>query len=146
MDDFMQAEGPVDEVGPTQEFFRLPMMAVKDGTLFTGSQNSKNLSLDSHEALQKPLRYTNITAQSQRDRVFEITLEQILVFASGADKVSPLGCSPQPTLNFIHEAGLKYPEANTCLVNFKLPIQYTYRQFTKFMYDGIIQAPIFGLA
>ncbi|MEQ2265746.1 hypothetical protein XENORESO_011921, partial [Xenotaenia resolanae] len=80
------------------------------------------------------------------DGVFEVTIEQILVFASGADKVPPLGCSPQPTLNFIQKAGLKYPEANTCLVNLKLPIHDTYRQFTKFMCDVIIQAPIFGLA
>lgn len=48
MDDFMQAEGSVDEGGPTREFFRLLMMALKDSTLFTGPQNSKNLSLDSH--------------------------------------------------------------------------------------------------
>lgn len=52
MDDFMQAEGSVDEGGPTREFFRLLMMALKDSTLFTGPQNSKNLSLDSHDLLK----------------------------------------------------------------------------------------------
>lgn len=80
------------------------------------------------------------------DGVFEITLEHMLVFASGADRVPALGFSPQPTLNFIHETGRKYPEANTCVVNLKLPIHDTYVQFTKFMCEGIIQAPTFGLA
>lgn len=80
------------------------------------------------------------------DGVFEVTMEQILVFASGADRVPALGFSPHPTLNFIHDAGRKYPEANTCLVNLKLPIHDTYRQFAKFMCDGIIHAPTSGLA
>lgn len=48
MDDLMQAEGAVDEGGPTREFFRLLMIALKDSTLFTGPENSKILSLDSH--------------------------------------------------------------------------------------------------
>lgn len=73
-------------------------------------------------------------------------MEQILVFASGADRVPALGFSPHPTLTFIHETGRKYPEANTCLVNLRLPIHDNYVQFTKFMYEGIIQAPTFGLA
>ncbi|XP_028454088.1 uncharacterized protein LOC114568671 isoform X3 [Perca flavescens] len=57
MDDFMQAEGSVDEGGPTREFFRLLMMALRDSALFTGPQNSKNLSLDSH-ALRRGLYRT----------------------------------------------------------------------------------------
>lgn len=80
------------------------------------------------------------------DGACEITMDQLLVFASGADRVPALGFSPQPTLNFIHETGRKYPEANTCLVNLKLPIHHTYAQFTKYMCEGIIQAPSFGLA
>lgn len=48
MDDSMQAEGAVDEGGPSREFFRLLMMAMKESTLFTGPENNKNLSLDSH--------------------------------------------------------------------------------------------------
>lgn len=60
MDDFMQAEGSVDEGGPTREFFRLLMMALKDGTLFTGPQNSKNLSLDSHGWYPHLTRSSNI--------------------------------------------------------------------------------------
>ena len=48
MGDFLQAEGAVDEAGPTQEFLWLLMMAPRDSTLFAVPQNSKNLSLDSH--------------------------------------------------------------------------------------------------
>lgn len=47
MDDFNQAEGAVDEGGPKREFFRLLIMALKESSLFTGPQNTKNLSLDS---------------------------------------------------------------------------------------------------
>ncbi len=80
------------------------------------------------------------------DGVFEITLDQLLVFASGADRIPVLGFSPQPTLNFTHEMGQKYPEANTCVVKLKLPIHDTYEMFCKYMCEGIIQAPTFGLA
>ncbi len=80
------------------------------------------------------------------DGVFEITLDQLLVFASGADRIPALGFSPQPTLNFTHEMGRKYPEANTCVVKLKLPIHDTYEMFCKYMCEGIIQAPTFGLA
>ncbi|KAK9976744.1 hypothetical protein ABG768_021947 [Culter alburnus] len=80
------------------------------------------------------------------DGVFEITLDQLLVFASGADRIPALGFFPQPTLSFIHETGRKYPEANTCLVKLKLPIHNTYEVFTKYMCEGIVQAPTFGLA
>lgn len=80
------------------------------------------------------------------DGVFEITLDQLLVFTSGADRIPALGFSPQPTLTFNHETGRKYPEANTCLVKLKLPIHNAYEEFTKYMCEGIIQAPTFGLA
>lgn len=48
MDETMQAEGAVDEGGPSREFYRLLMMAIKDSTLFTGPEDKKNLSLDCH--------------------------------------------------------------------------------------------------
>ncbi|XP_038147851.1 G2/M phase-specific E3 ubiquitin-protein ligase-like [Cyprinodon tularosa] len=57
MDDFMQAKGSVDEGGPSREFFRLLLMAMKDSMLFTGPQNSKNLSLNS-QALHRSLYKT----------------------------------------------------------------------------------------
>lgn len=42
------------------------------------------------------------------DGVFEITLDQLLVFISGADRIPAIGFSPQTTLNFNHETGRKY--------------------------------------
>ncbi|KAA0706278.1 hypothetical protein E1301_Tti022447 [Triplophysa tibetana] len=80
------------------------------------------------------------------DGVFEIELQQILIFASGADRIPALGFTPQPTIGFIHEIGRNYPEANTCLVKLKLPIHETYENFTKYMFEGIIQSPTFGMA
>ena len=44
MDDFLQAEGAVDEGDPTQEFFWVLMVALRDSTLFTGPQNSMALT------------------------------------------------------------------------------------------------------
>ncbi|XP_056615096.1 G2/M phase-specific E3 ubiquitin-protein ligase-like [Triplophysa dalaica] len=319
MDDSMQAEGAVDEGGPSREFFRLLMMAIKESTLFTGPENNKNLSLDSHalhrgiyktygvmisvallhggvmpaffserlfknlfsitsssspptldeitdldlqtklrkifeagditaaraaieecaeslsllgslryigtmeereqlvqaattfyvegrtkETLEQfsdgfntlgllsqvkmhPNAFKQVFCTSHRklraedlmslfkaelscpgsnrwrlekkvegywrdflvdveDGVFEIELQQILIFASGADRIPALGFTPQPTISFIHEIGRNYPEANTCLVKLKLPIHETYENFTKYMFEGIIQSPTFGMA
>ncbi|XP_041823681.1 G2/M phase-specific E3 ubiquitin-protein ligase [Melanotaenia boesemani] len=317
LDDSMQAEGAVDEGGPSREFFRLLLRAIKDSTLFTGPESSKNLSLDSH-ALQRGLYKTfgtmiavafvhggvaplffserlynslcqltmqpptldevtdgdlreklkkiseaanlmearaaveeaaeslsllgslrHIVSMEGRDQLveaatsfyvegrikepleqfamglstlgvlgvmrshptlmrdvfaksnealqaatlmhlfgvqgscqgsnrwhaerrtegfwrdylldiedgaMEVTLEQVLVFVSGADRIPVLGFTPRPTLSFLHEHGKIFPEANTCIVNLKLPIHQNYENFCKYMSEGIIQSPTFGMA
>lgn len=40
-----QSEGAVDDGGPTREFFRLLVVAVKDSIFFCGNEDSKNLTL-----------------------------------------------------------------------------------------------------
>lgn len=47
MDEMSQAEGAVDEGGPTREFFRLLMMKIRDSMLFSGPEEEKYLNLDS---------------------------------------------------------------------------------------------------
>ncbi|KAF6726454.1 G2/M phase-specific E3 ubiquitin-protein ligase [Oryzias melastigma] len=80
------------------------------------------------------------------DGAFNITLEDILVFASGADRIPVLGFNPKPTLEFLSDPTRRFPEANTCLVQIRLPVLPTYRAFAEKMCDGIIQSPTFGVA
>ncbi|XP_031333806.1 uncharacterized protein LOC116176150 [Photinus pyralis] len=51
-----------------------------------------------------------------------ITLADILIFATGADCVPPLGFPIVPKIMFLHgENSGKYPLANTCALNLKIP-------------------------
>lgn len=77
-----------------------------------------------------------------------MTLEDILVFATGSDTEPPLGFPVQPTLEFIHEPvaeGIKkFPRANTCGLVLHLPIVDSYDAFTSLMEEGVTQSPTFG--
>ncbi|XP_062860649.1 G2/M phase-specific E3 ubiquitin-protein ligase-like isoform X2 [Trichomycterus rosablanca] len=77
-----------------------------------------------------------------------VTLERVLIFASGLDRLPPLGFRAPPSLEFLHAAGCKrpLPEANTCSVCIRLPMHSTYDDFENWMNSAIIQAPTFGLA
>lgn len=76
---------------------------------------------------------------------FTISLEDILMFATGADKIPPLGFPIKPSLDFIYDKARKYPEANTCALILRLPINQTYRyeEFSDHMISGIVQSPYF---
>ncbi|KAG9261358.1 G2/M phase-specific E3 ubiquitin-protein ligase-like [Astyanax mexicanus] len=77
-----------------------------------------------------------------------VTLEKVLIFASGLDRLPPLGFQVPPSLEFLHATGCRrpLPEANTCSVCIRLPIHPTYEDFEHWMNSAIIQAPTFGLA
>uniref|UniRef100_A0A3B3RU18 HECT domain-containing protein n=1 Tax=Paramormyrops kingsleyae TaxID=1676925 RepID=A0A3B3RU18_9TELE len=75
-----------------------------------------------------------------------ITLETVLEFISGASAVPPLGFPHQPQIKFLHEDSKIFPEANTCLLVLHLPIHSSYDTFKKYMTEGILQAPTFGVA
>lgn len=75
-----------------------------------------------------------------------ITLETVLEFASGASAVPPLGFPHQPQILFLHEGRKIFPEANTCLLVLHLPMHSSYEAFKKYMTEGILQAPTFGIA
>lgn len=64
-------------------------------------------------------------------------------FASGASTVPPLGFPQRPQIEFLHEANKVFPEANTCLIVLRL--HRDYESFTKYMTEGILQAPTFGV-
>lgn len=78
-----------------------------------------------------------------------MTLQEILVFTSGADRIPPLGFPQKPTIQFLHpeDHGLRiFPEANTCDVTLRLPLHQLYQNFREKMESGILQSPTFGFA
>lgn len=77
-----------------------------------------------------------------------VTLEHILVFATGADAVPPTGFNPLPVAQFWSD---KRPRGNTCANSILLPTwpdsdDVTYEDFREFMDDGIQNSPGFGRA
>ncbi|KAK2861023.1 hypothetical protein Q7C36_005189 [Tachysurus vachellii] len=74
-----------------------------------------------------------------------VTLEKVLEFTSGASVVPPLGFPHRPQIQFLHEANKIFPEAKTCQVILRLPIHNVYDTFKKYMMEGIMQAPGFGV-
>ncbi|CAM4567900.1 unnamed protein product [Leuciscus chuanchicus] len=77
-----------------------------------------------------------------------VTLQQILIFASGVDNIPLLGFPYLPQLEFLHgenQSRRVFPEANTCQVVLRLPLHTSYDNFVKFMESGILQSPTFGV-
>lgn len=75
-----------------------------------------------------------------------VNLEDILVFATGAAKIPPMGFGEQPTVAFKkrHEAGSALPSASTCTNRLYLPAHDTYEAFRyKFLF-GVTCAVGFG--
>ncbi|KAL1270813.1 hypothetical protein QQF64_029829 [Cirrhinus molitorella] len=75
-----------------------------------------------------------------------INLQMIMEFTTGASSVPPLGFPHSPQIEFLHDNGKIFPEANTCLVVLRLPIHTEYEMFKRYMTDGIVQSPTFGVA
>ncbi|KAL1270818.1 hypothetical protein QQF64_029834 [Cirrhinus molitorella] len=75
-----------------------------------------------------------------------INLQLIMEFTTGASSVPPLGFPHSPQIEFLHDNGKIFPEANTCLVVLRLPIHTEYEMFKRYMTDGIVQSPTFGVA
>lgn len=79
-----------------------------------------------------------------------MTLEDVLRFATGAEKIPPLGFSEKPVLDFLHEPVNNqrrvFPEANTCALILRLPLHALYEDFSDHMISGIVQSPNFGTA
>ncbi|NXD05794.1 G2E3 ligase, partial [Nothocercus nigrocapillus] len=55
-----------------------------------------------------------------------VTLEDILLFATGCSSVPPIGFDPEPTVKFLH---IRYPIGNKLHNCLELPITKTYEQF-----------------
>ncbi|MED6243903.1 hypothetical protein ATANTOWER_029703 [Ataeniobius toweri] len=66
-------------------------------------------------------------------------LQNILVFATGANEIPPVGFSPAPSIEFNHEGSEEssskrmFPMANTCINCLKLPLITSYEAFKESM-------------
>ena len=78
--------------------------------------------------------------------VIDIKLEDILVFATGASEVPPMGFDEQPSVSFKNpdEVGGALPSASTCSNTMYLPVHDTYGTFKDKFLFGITCAVGFG--
>uniref|UniRef100_A0A672TD45 HECT domain-containing protein n=1 Tax=Sinocyclocheilus grahami TaxID=75366 RepID=A0A672TD45_SINGR len=72
-----------------------------------------------------------------------VSLQDILMFATGLDSLPPSTIVPQPRLSF--ERTSKFPIASTCANTIKLPMSKSYEEFKNAMDFGIQNSPGFGL-
>jgi hypothetical protein len=85
---------------------------------------------------------------SPDDSRFTVTLPAILVFATGADEVPPLGFRSKATIRFWDDVR---PRSNTCSNVLFLPLHQdeddvAFDAFKELMDDAILNSPTFGLA
>ena len=76
----------------------------------------------------------------------EVTLCDILIFATGASKIPPMGFSPQPTLSFWEDVRAKANTCGTVLFLPMVPEVENFERFQEMMDDGIMNSPCFGTA
>ncbi|XP_070547148.1 G2/M phase-specific E3 ubiquitin-protein ligase-like isoform X1 [Ptychodera flava] len=76
----------------------------------------------------------------------DITLKDIVIFATGLDNIPPLGFSPCPTLAFQRAEGCDrtLPVANKCGNVLRIPVVRSYELFKECMEYGILNSPGFG--
>ena len=81
-----------------------------------------------------------------------VSLNQLLIFATGCDCEPPLGFKQQPTIEFIHEelharpSDKFLPTANTCGLVLRLPVHACYDSFAEAMDMGVQCSICFGFA
>ncbi|XP_076736172.1 G2/M phase-specific E3 ubiquitin-protein ligase isoform X3 [Maylandia zebra] len=78
-------------------------------------------------------------------------LGTIFAFATGANTVPPIGFSPQPSIEFLHQEPdaqtmSKLPIANTCINCLKLPLHTSYKDFQENMDFALGNTHGFGIA
>lgn len=85
------------------------------------------------------------------DNERDVTLEDVLVFATGSSQEPPLGFQYPPSLHFLHApedirpSDILFPTANTCTLVLRLPVCSAYDDFVLVMDGGIRQSPCFGM-
>ncbi|XP_030592032.1 G2/M phase-specific E3 ubiquitin-protein ligase-like isoform X2 [Archocentrus centrarchus] len=72
-----------------------------------------------------------------------LSLEDILMFATGLREIPPAGIQPKPQLLF--EATSHFPVANVCANTIRIPVLHSYEEFQEAMDYGIQNSPGFGL-
>lgn len=77
----------------------------------------------------------------------DVTLQDIIIFATGATHVPPLGFPQQPQILFIHDNDSIFPRANTCSLELSIPtVHKNYDDFKRNMNFGIANANDFAFA
>ena len=74
-------------------------------------------------------------------------MQDLLIFATGAARIPPLGLTPKPQIRFTKESD--YPIANTCAIILFLPLcrnGCSYDNFKANMDFGILNSRDFGRA
>ena len=79
--------------------------------------------------------------------VLRVKLEDILIFATCASEVPPLGLEPNPNIKLWNDVR---PRSNTCgnllfLPLHKMNSEVSYEEFKSLMDDAIINSPTFGM-
>ena len=73
-----------------------------------------------------------------------LTLEEILIFFTGSDKIPPLGFIPSPSIAFNNDND--YPTSSTCALSLILPTKYCdYSTFKEKVTFGFQNHGGFGL-
>ncbi|KAK5619718.1 hypothetical protein CRENBAI_008407 [Crenichthys baileyi] len=81
--------------------------------------------------------------QDAEDEEGSSKLQNILVFATGSNEIRPVGFSPAPSIEFIHEGSEEssskqmFPMASSCINCLKLPLITSYEAFKESMDPGI---------
>lgn len=66
------------------------------------------------------------------------TLQDILIFFSGSDRIPPMGFSQHPTLVFLHQPNEILPTSSTCDLQLRIPTCFDqYEKFKEYMMLGL---------
>ncbi|XP_062304842.1 G2/M phase-specific E3 ubiquitin-protein ligase-like [Osmerus eperlanus] len=104
----------------------------------------------------------NVTAywrdylQDAEDEEGPTKLGKILTFATGASEIPPIGFSPQPSIEFLHDeqtvfnsshgvSAARFPMANTCVNCLRIPLHSAYEAFKTNMDFAIANTQGFGM-
>lgn len=75
------------------------------------------------------------------------SLEDVMVFFSGASRIPPLGFHPSPTLEFVHDTGAKLATSSTCDLVLRIPTCFgadEFSEFTEWMAMSVLGNDGFG--
>ncbi|KAB0803118.1 hypothetical protein PPYR_00088 [Photinus pyralis] len=77
----------------------------------------------------------------------KVSVTDVMVFATGADHIPPLGFRTKPQIEFLHGDSSIYPKANTCSLTLQLPVAHTkYEEFTNALNFSIANCNSFGFS
>lgn len=127
-------------LGPVLSFQDMPLTSVKLERLFTPDLSPQGSNRRRQES--QTLSFWADYLLDCEERQAAVTLEEVLMFATGLDSLPPSGFEPSPRIEFLSDS--PFPKANTCINTIKLPLSSTYDVFKSQMDFGIQNSPGFG--